>query len=163
MIRDHFFTAKRGSWVRSDSVEILSVSMGSLRLITPSQQAHQRRKIVSIAAGMGLSAVFAFIPIVFRFTFRSGYVVILYSLIVAVIGIVTIIIVERWAVRFLTRHLEGQLDLKVREVYLRRFLHDLQVVAGGKEFLLKVQGFRRNVMDALSLAGFPLPLVHVPQ
>ena len=137
--------------------------MGTLRLITPTKQARQTRKMVSVAAGIGLSAVFAFIPIVFRFTFRSGYVVILYSLIVAVIGIVAIIIVERWAARFLARHLEGQLDLTVREVHLRRFMHDLQVVAGGKGFLLKVQGFRRNVMDALSLAGFPLPLVHVPQ
>ncbi len=162
MIRDYFFTAKRGSWVRFDPVEILAVSMGTLRLITPSRQARRKRLVVSVTTGIGLSVVLALIPLLFRDAFGSVYVVILYYYVVTLVGIVAIVIVERWALRFAGRHPEGQVNLTVLEVHLRRLFHDLQVVAADKEFLLKVQGLRRNVMDALSLAGFPLHLVHAP-
>ncbi len=162
MIRDYFFTAKRGSWVGSDPVEILAVSMGTLRLITPTKQARQRRTVVSVTTGMGLSVVFTLIFLLFRDAFGSVYVVILYFLVVALVGIVVGVIGERWLKRFLGGHPQGQVDLTVRDVRLRRLFHDLQVRADGEEFLLKVQGLRRSVMDALSLAGFPLPQVHVP-
>ncbi len=162
MIRDYFFTAKRGSWAESDSVEILAVSMGTLRLITPSRQALRRRTVVSVTTGVGPSVAFALIFLLFRDAFGSVYLVILYFLVVAVVGIVVGVIAERWVLRFLGRHPQGQVDLTVRDVRLRRFFHDLQVGADGEEFLLKVQGLRRSVLDALSLAGFPPPLVHVP-
>ncbi|MFQ5908448.1 MAG: hypothetical protein ACE5JE_06435 [Thermoplasmata archaeon] len=159
MLRDYLFAAKRGSWVGSDPVELLAVSMGTLRLITPTKQARQRYTVVSVATGVGLSALFALIFLLFRDAFGSVYVVILYFLVVAVVGIVVGVIGERWVLRFLGRHPQGQVDLTVRDVRLRRLFHDLRAAADGEEFLLKVQGLRRNVTDGLALAGFLVPPV----
>lgn len=155
MIREFFFQAKRGNGGESPPLQVLHVSMGSVQLITPGRVMRGMRRTASALSWVVYLLLFSIFPVLLALRI-DPLVAALLSVSILVLSPLIGFLVYRGAIRYAARNPEEQVALSVSDARLRRWFHELTVKGNGDEFLLKVQGRRRALLEALAMAGHPV-------
>lgn len=100
--------------------------------------------------------LFTVFPILFGFALQDPVLTGLIILGVTALGVSLGVLVPRVVARRAVRHPTEEMRVSVVDARLRRWFHDVTVRGDGTEFLLKVQGRRRTLADALALTGHPI-------
>ncbi|MEE9164353.1 MAG: hypothetical protein V3U17_06135 [Thermoplasmata archaeon] len=156
MIREYFFLAKREGEEDPRPMQILHASMGSLRLITAGRVLGGLRRTGSMISWIVFILLFTIFPLLFGFALQDPVVTALLILGVTAFGVLLGFLVPRAAARRAARNPTDQMNVTVIDTHLRRWVHDVTVRGEGKEFILKVQGRRRSLADALAMTGHPI-------
>ncbi|MEE9268620.1 MAG: hypothetical protein V3U70_04370 [Thermoplasmata archaeon] len=156
MIREYFFLAKREGEEDPRPLQILHVSMGSLRLITAGRVLGGLRRAGSMISWIVFILLFTVFPLLFGFALRDPVVTALVILGVTSLGVLLGLFIPRAAARRAARNPTDQMSLSVIEAHLRRWYHMVTVRGNGEEFVLRVQGRRRSLAEALAMTGHPI-------
>ncbi|MFQ5986230.1 MAG: hypothetical protein ACE5KQ_02595 [Thermoplasmata archaeon] len=155
MIREYFFLARREG-EENAPLEILHASMGSLQLVTPGPTLRGLKRTGAMLGWIVFILLFTIFPLLFGFAFNDPAVTALIVLGVTATGVVLGFLVPRAVARRAVRSPTDQISVSVADAHLRRWFHDVTVRGDGEEFLLKVQGRRRSLADALAMTGHPI-------
>ena len=156
MIREYFFLAKREGEEDPRPLQILHASMGSLRLITAGRVLGGLRRTGSMISWIVFILLFTIFPLLFGFALQDPALTALIVVGVTALGVLLGFLIPRAAARRAARNPTDQVSVSVIDVRLRRWVHDVTVRGKGEEFVLKVQGRRRSVAEALAMTGHPV-------
>jgi hypothetical protein len=156
VIREYFFLAKREGEEDPRPVQILHANMGSLRLITAGRVLGGLRRTGSMISWIVFILLFTIFPLLFGFALQDPVVTALIILGVTALGVFLGFLIPRAAARRAVRNPTDQMRITVTDARLRRWFHDLTVRGNETEFILKVQGRRRALADALTMTGHPV-------
>ncbi len=137
-------------------MQILHASMGSLRLITAGRVLGGLRRTGSMISWIVFILLFTIFPLLFGFALQDPVVTALIILGVTAFGVLLGFSVPRAAARRAARNPTDQMSVTVTGTHLRRWVHDVTVRGKGEEFVLKVQGRRRSLAEALAMTGHPI-------
>jgi hypothetical protein len=151
VIREYFFLAKREGEEDPRPLQILHASMGTLRLVTAGRALGSLRRTGSMISWIVFLLLFTVFPILFGFAFQDPVLTGLIILGVTALGVLLGVLIPRIVARRAARNPTNEMRVSVVGVRLRRWFHDVTVQGDGTEFLLKVQGRRRALADALAL------------
>ncbi len=156
MIREYYFLAKREGEEEPPPLQILHASMGSLRLITTGRVLGGLRRTGSMISWIVFILLFTVFPLLFGFALQDPVVTALIILGVTAFGVLLGFLLPRAAARRAARNPTDQMSVTVTDTHLRRWVHDVTVRGKGEEFVLKVQGRRRSLAEALAMTGHPI-------
>ncbi len=135
---------------------VLEAGQGYLELILPTRTSRRLFGVVLFVATSVFSSIL--VAVFLQFGIPSNLTTVAAYLMILVLASVLFLGLDAWSLRYLARHPEESFRIVVQDAQLGAYFHRLRTKSDAGDLLLRVQGLRGRMREALEGAGVQIPL-----
>jgi len=153
MRKSHFWAMEvtDGRVYRSEHY-VLEAGDRYLELILPTRTS--RRRVLIVLTLVSSVLTLPIVPLILQLGIPSNLTTVAAYLVILVVLSLIALGVERWSLRYLSRHPEESWRILVQAAQLGTLFHRVKTKLEGGDLLLRVQGLRGRISAALNAVGF---------